>query len=513
MATSTPQPQPSGSSNSTQEYVVRVPKDRQKQYRMMKFSSGANIDFAKLAQEQTPVRMERENNLKEYKTAHGIDMMPKFGAGSEFGREQKETARRKKYGIMMKRYVPNNQPWLMKVGKAKEAKKFKGVREGTIAENTSYYIFTQCPDGAFEAFPIEEWYNFSPMVQYKYLNSEEAEEEFTRRDKTLNYFSIMVRKRIKNEEDADNAKLDEEEKVKEKSQKKKKQGFLLTDDMDDEEEESDDGYDDEDENKGSEDKKPKKKTKRGAKPKKTAKHNSDDEAVEESDEGDFDDRELDYITDSDSSLSETGDREKSDHYQEKGVDEERGLKKLLDSDESSEDEEEKKKQEEKEKEEAAKKEKKKKDGSDSDSSSSSSDSDSDIEKDEKISSAIFMQKKEKRVSPVPRAATPSSAETEDKNSLKRKLETEAQVSKKMRTDSPSLGAHGSSSGGITEESIRRYLMRKPMTTKELLHKFKSKRVNMTKDAMMSAIATLLKKISPKKEMVKNVMYLSLKKDG
>lgn len=503
-------PQPSGSTGSTQEYVVRVPKDRQKKYRMMKFSSGANIDFAKLSQESTPVRMERENNLKEYKTAHGIDMMPKFGAGSEFGREQKETARRKKYGIMMKKYDPGNQPWLMKVGKAKEAKKYKGVREGTIAENTSYYIFTQCPDGAFEAFPIEEWYNFSPMVQYKYLNSEEAEEEFNRRDKTLNYFSIMVRKRIKNEEDGD-VKLEEGEKTKEKSKKSRKNEFQLTDFDDDDDEDDDFDDDDDDEKKRDDDEKPKKKAKKGGKPKKTAKHNSDDEAVEESDEGDFDDRELDYITDSDSSLSETGDREKGDLYQEKGVDEERGLKKLLDSDESSEDEEEKKKQEEKEKEEAEKNEKKKKEGSDSDSSSSSSDSDSDIDKDEKIASAIFMQKKEKRVSPVPRAGTP--VDSEDKASLKRKLESDTQASKKMRTDSPSLGAQGSSSGGITEESIRRYLMRKPMTTKELLHKFKSKRVNMTNEAMMSAIATLLKKISPKKEMVKNVMYLSLKKDG
>ena len=58
--------------------------------------------------------------------------------------------------------------------------RFRGVREGTITENTSYYIFTQCADGAFEAFPVEEWYNFSPMIRYKYLNSEEAEEEFSR---------------------------------------------------------------------------------------------------------------------------------------------------------------------------------------------------------------------------------------------------------------------------------------------------------------------------------------------
>lgn len=58
--------------------------------------------------------------------------------------------------------------------------RMKGVREGTITENTSYYIFTQCADGAFEAFPVEEWYTFSPVIKYKYLNSEEAEEEFSR---------------------------------------------------------------------------------------------------------------------------------------------------------------------------------------------------------------------------------------------------------------------------------------------------------------------------------------------
>ena len=54
------------------------------------------------------------------------------------------------------------------------------MREGTITENTSYYIFTQCADDAFEAFPIEEWYNFQPVIRYKYLNVDEAEEEFSR---------------------------------------------------------------------------------------------------------------------------------------------------------------------------------------------------------------------------------------------------------------------------------------------------------------------------------------------
>ena len=34
-------------------------------------------------------------------------------------------------------------------------RKYKGVKEGGVTENTSYYIFQQSGSGAFEAFPIE----------------------------------------------------------------------------------------------------------------------------------------------------------------------------------------------------------------------------------------------------------------------------------------------------------------------------------------------------------------------
>lgn len=67
--------------------------------------------------------MERENNLKEFKSAYDIDVLPKFGAGSEYGREQKEEARRKKYGIISRKYNPDDQPWILKIGKNKDMKK------------------------------------------------------------------------------------------------------------------------------------------------------------------------------------------------------------------------------------------------------------------------------------------------------------------------------------------------------------------------------------------------------
>lgn len=53
--------------------------------------------------------MIRENNRKEF--VREDDDVPEFGAGSEFGRKEKEEARRKKFGINTRRYNPDNQPW------------------------------------------------------------------------------------------------------------------------------------------------------------------------------------------------------------------------------------------------------------------------------------------------------------------------------------------------------------------------------------------------------------------
>jgi len=39
--------------------------------------------------------------------------MPKFGAGSEYGREQRDEARKKKFGMQRKKYSSDDQPWLL----------------------------------------------------------------------------------------------------------------------------------------------------------------------------------------------------------------------------------------------------------------------------------------------------------------------------------------------------------------------------------------------------------------
>ena len=64
-----------------------------------------------------------------------------------------------------------------------------------------------------------------------------------------------------------------------------------------------------------------------------------------------------------------------------------------------------------------------------------------------------------------------------------------------------------------EEQIRRYLLRKPMTTTELLHKVKSKKTGYSSEKLVEIIASMLKKINPHKRKSKGTMYLSLKNVG
>lgn len=71
----------------------------------MRFNATLSVDFAKWKN----VKMERENNLREMKNALDEEM-PKFGAGSEYNRDQKEELRRKKYGVSARKYKPDAQP-------------------------------------------------------------------------------------------------------------------------------------------------------------------------------------------------------------------------------------------------------------------------------------------------------------------------------------------------------------------------------------------------------------------
>ncbi|XP_011206715.1 general transcription factor IIF subunit 1 [Bactrocera dorsalis] len=526
-STSTPAPP-----SNIQEFNIRVPKNLRKKHHVMRFNATLNVDFA----QWRGVKMERENNMKEFRGME--EDTPKFGAGSEYNRDLREEVRRKKFGIIAKKYRPEAQPWILKVG-GKSGKKFKGIREGGVSENAAFYVFTHAPDGAIEAYPLNEWYNFQPIQRYKSLSAEEAEQEFGRRKKVMNYFSLMLRKRLKGDEEEEQDP--EEVKIKGAAKKPKELKISEMDEWIDSDEESDSDEDEEKKKKeeDSDEDGGKKKGKKGLQKKPKKKRDVDDEAFEESDDGDEEGREMDY--DTESSEDEPDPESKLDKDM-KSVAEEDALRKLLTSDEEDEEEEKKSdesdKEKDKTKEEGSSKEKKKtKKVSKDEKKESSSDFSSDSSDSEDESSSSKKKAKEtpnikNTVNNNSRSATPTG--TSPNSATKRKVNNSmpsdltasensnspvSTPAKRTKTDTtpivPStfagvVNANNKDDYGITEEAVRRYLMRKPMTPTELLTKFKNKKTGVSSDRLVETMTQILKKINPVKQTIQNKMYLSIK---
>jgi len=495
--------------SGTQEFTVKIPqRNEKKNHYVMKFNSSLAVDVAKWSQ----VRMVRENNQK---VKNPEEEQPKFGAGSEFGREQKEEARRKKWGMVSKKYDPDAQPWLMRVGSKKEGKHYRGLREGGVSNNTTYYVFTHAQDGSFEVHPVKEWYNFTPRATYKTLNAEEAEEKFEQRNKILNKWAVMVNKKVRPDgPDGEGGDDDDDEggsKGKSGKGKGANKSFKVSD-MDDwvDDEDGLDTDEDEEDEADSKKKKGKKDKDEGGKDsrkkKKKSKYDVENEAFEDSDDGDDEHREVDYITDE----SSEGEDELQQQVELKGVEQDEGLSKLLDSASSSEDsdEEEKKDKDDKDKEEddkddsgKKKKGKGKKSKGDKDSpdgkgkggsapgSRSNSPGPSDMPDTSAVAKAAKAEKAEKRKALVDGILDPNASGPE---------------AKRPRTE-----ASGSAEA-MFEEDVRRYLARKPMTTTEILKKINTRKTGIPKEELMPLLVSALKRINPHKQKVKGIMYLSLK---
>lgn len=497
----------------------------------MRFNSTLGVEFDKWSQ----VKMERENNMREFKGTHEEEH-PKFGAGSEFGREAKEEARRKKLGIIPKKYKPDNQPWILK-SSGSTVKKFKGIREGGVSENAAYYVFTHAANNVIQAFPLNEWYKFQPIQRYKALSAEEAEQEFSKRNQHLNFFSLMLRKRLKGEDDT---VLDGEgEDGKGKGKKTSKSKELKISEMDEWMETSDDDSDDEEDGEKQDDEdKADKKKKKGKKldvKKKKKKRDTDGEAFEDSDDGDGEGRELDYITDSSDSEPETSKLE--------GVADEKGLKKLLNSDEEEDSDSDKSEKDEndEDKEKSDEKEDKPKESSKSKSKKSKKDSKKDDKKDKKDDNSDFSSDSSTDEEVTKKKAAQKSKKNKGEKPAEEKPKPEKEVDSpnSSRSGSPTLESNkrkmdgavaggsglpqkkskmepvvnyipGASESGITEDAVRKYLMRKPMTTTELLQKFKSKKTGLSSEQLVNIMTQILKKINPVKQMLKGKMYLSIK---
>ncbi|XP_064899922.1 general transcription factor IIF subunit 1 isoform X3 [Columba livia] len=510
------------SSQMVTEYVVRVPKNTNKRYNIMAFNAADKVNFSTWHQ----ARLERDlSNRRLYQE----DELPEAGAGSEFHRRLRDEARRRKLGIVLREFRAEEQPWLLRVN-GRAGRRYRGVKKGGVTENASYYVFTQCPDGAFEAFPVLSWFNFTPLARHRTLTAEEAEEEWERRNKVLNHFSIMQQRRLRDQDEEE-----EEERGGRKVPKKGgdrdrghgDRGDLRIHDLEDDLELSSE------DSEGSEaegDKVPKRKAPPGGRKKRKKKKGSEDEAFEDSDDGDFEGQEVDYMSDASSSSQE------EEEAKAKVTKEDDGPKGIDEASESSEESEEEKPPEEKEEEEEEKKvptpqeKKKKKDSSDESQTSEESDIDSET------SSALFMAKK--KTPPKRRGSTSSSrggsrpgtptelggpsSTSNTSNTLRaaackleqgRRPPADPPSAKRPRVDpAPPSGKSTPSSGEVqlTEEAVRRYLGRKPMTTKDLLKKFQTKRTGLSSDATVNVLAQILKRLNPERKVIGDKMHFFLK---
>ena len=67
------------------------------------------------------------------------------------------------------------------------------------------------------------------------------------------------------------------------------------------------------------------------------------------------------------------------------------------------------------------------------------------------------------------------------------------------------------SDNIMQEAVKRYLMRKPMTTTDLIQKFKSKKTGLDKDQLVTTIAQILKQLNPQRSKTKDKLFLFIPK--
>ena len=106
------------------------------------------------------------------------------------------------------------------------------------------------------------------------------------------------------------------------------------------------------------------------------------------------------------------------------------------------------------------------------------------------------------------SSSSSSTSTAQTSKAQRTAAIIAAVQAKSSQPAPSPAPKETSA--LTEEEVRRYLSRKPMTTKELLHKFRGKTQDkMSKEELCQNLKTILDKLNAKICEKNGVKYLSL----
>ena len=366
------------------------------------------------------------------------------------------------------------QPWQIKFGSGRTSRRFKAIKEGGVGENASYFIFYKPENSSdkYEVCPIDDWFSVSATQRYKTLTAEEAEQKFEQRHKTLNLFSVMhIKKNGDPGEDGGTVGSSKAFKVSE------------LDDWDN----SGDDYDGSEGDNSDDESKQKNKKKRSIKKEKDEPENVQQEAKEDSDEGDFEQREVDYMSDTSSDSVESGDEAK-DEDNVKSIAEEAALRDLLSTDD--------------EEEEVQRTTIKSSLGADDIKQESESSDSDDYDVDEDKMDSLM------RESLPAHLVVPTGSDV--LATAKRKIPDDEQpappppsTSRRPRLDDLDKPI---------EELVKKYLRRKPLPLKALLKDIRGKLKRQGADVdskLVETIAEIIKRLDPVKQKINDVTYFSL----
>ncbi|KRZ67286.1 General transcription factor IIF subunit 1 [Trichinella papuae] len=438
------------------EYVVRVPKiDPSSKCVIYKFN-GINLDPAQI----TSITVEREESAKQVEA----DEAQNSGIGKEAGQKIRDHGRRKKFDVKSEA-SKEELPLRLAVEVNGKIRHYRGIRDGAISNYSDYWIFEKNGENAFDAYPVGEIYNLVPITDRKAMSIEEVEEHFKRREVVLNQFALRARIRRPGEGDDDECE-GALSKANNKDQQQSKANKMSVKNVH--------------------------KTKTAGK----RKEHEEGVVMEESDDGDEDGREVDYMSDGDSSSSV--------ELEEKtliGIDEE-----LTDAFQSVEESEQD-------------------DDANAESDKEGGPMKLDMSKKTFATTASFGMRAERETESSSGSEDPDS---EDINSpfllqckthaepvsTKRKVEEDCSDEEKHKKKAKLADAGTAGDGSkfrIMEEEVRHCLQRHPMSTTDLVAKFKPRCKKMNKQEIVSQLANILKKLKPEQTRRKGTLYFSLRR--
>ncbi|KAI6174681.1 Transcription initiation factor IIF subunit alpha [Aphelenchoides bicaudatus] len=497
---------------ASNEFQVIVPENaNKKRYSILQFNGPLNVDPGHWPQAQ--VAMAREDNR-----AHTIgpsENIQEFGEGSEYGRAAREEARRKKYGRQTRTYHHDRQPWQLLLRDGNGSAKDRIFRSAVLEAHSDYWVFLKAGNN-FHAHKVDDWFRFMPNPQKKGLDIDQVEEQFQQRNKVLNQFALKmkIQQTIK-DQDEDGEKMSKPSLLKIKDEAS----------SDEEDNNGEESKRDEDEETSSNKKGKKKKGKeaRERKDKKQRVKNADEVAAYESEDGEDEGREYDYISDSGSNTSreEMTVDEKVDQAMI-AVGDETGMRDDASDEESMDDSEDENQDEAaKQKRNLLKKLNEQKEGKTDEEKtlrltdklderdSSGSDTD-DPDNPKGHQSVLFLQAKARK-----RHAEDEEEVNEDEPAKRAKPPTREQTPQPLSASQPSTSAVVEIDG-LNEDTVRRMLMQRPMSTKDLVGKFRAKMPNMSKEDVVTRLAEILGVLKPERVNrtvnKKNVLYFSLTKN-